>query len=156
MGAAAGGAMAMTALVLAFPGAAAGAGFDQLFGEYRATGNVDGCAHTTADLSEVLAAVPADVKAYDPGFADALNAALERRAAGCAGVRESLSVPLDVAGTTRAGDGSPGPRAPRRLASMSADAGAPSDLGAIVVALGVGAAAVAIGAGLGWRVRDSG
>ena len=149
-------ALVMTALVLAFPGPAAGAGFDQLFGEYQTTGNIDGCAHTTADLSDALAAVPADVRAYDPGFADALNAALERRAAGCAGTRGSLSVPLDAAGTIRAADGSPGPRAPRRLTVASTDSGPPSDLGAIVAALGIGAAAAAIGAALGWRSRASG
>jgi hypothetical protein len=155
MGVAARGAIGITALVLAFPAAATGAGFDQLFGEYRATGGIDGCAHTTADLSDTLAAVPADIKAYDPGFVDALNSALERRAAGCAGVGRNLSAPLDALGTTRAVDGSPGPRTPRRLAAPIADSQAPGDGVAIVWALGIGAAAIVIGAALGWRIRGS-
>lgn len=155
MGGAVGRALAITALALTFPSTAAAADFDQLFGEYRAAGSIEGCEHTTADLSDVLAAVPADIKAYDPGFVDALNAALEGRAAGCGGGRGgALSASVEVAVAKTAADGSPGPRTPRRLATTLADAQAPSDLDAIIVALGVGASAVAIGAAFGWRRRD--
>ena len=38
-----------------------------------------------ADLRAGLEQIPADVRAYDPGFVDALNTALNARAIGCSG-----------------------------------------------------------------------
>ena len=90
--------------------ATAGAQLDELYDEYLSLGAVRGCSHAKADLEDALKDIPADIRAYDPGFAIALTAALERRAAGCEAEEERIqsAIPL-LSGTTEAPDGSPGP-----------------------------------------------
>ena len=107
------------ALFAAAP-AAAGAQIDEIYNEYLGSGVVAGCAHTQAELETALKDIPADIRAYDPGFSIALTNALEQRAAGC---DEAEQLAQDVLiptlfGTSEAADGSPGPA----VASVSAAA----------------------------------
>ena len=93
--------------------ATAGAQLDELYDEYLGSGVVAGCAHTQAELEQALKDIPADIRAYDPGFANALTNALEQRASGC---EEAEQLAQDVLiptlfGTSEAADGSPGPAA---------------------------------------------
>ena len=93
--------------------AAAGAQLDELYDEYLSSGVVAGCSHTQGDLEQALKDIPADIRAYDPGFATALTNALEQRASGC---EEAEQLAQDVLiptlfGTSEASDGSPGPAA---------------------------------------------
>ena len=93
--------------------AAAGAQLDELYDEYLSSGVVAGCAHTQGDLEQALKDIPADIRAYDPGFATALTNALEQRASGCdeaEQLAEDVLTPTPL-GTSEAPDGSPGPAA---------------------------------------------
>ena len=91
--------------------AAAPGQLSELYEEYLASGVVAGCAHTQADLEGALKDIPADIRAYDPGFSTALTNALEQRAAGCEAAEqlaEDVLIPT-LFGTSEAEDGSPGP-----------------------------------------------
>lgn len=79
--------------------------FRALYDEYLRSGQISGCAHSEAELESALTSIPADIQAYDPAFSDALNAALEDRAAGCSA--PSLGSGGNAGAT--ASDGSPGP-----------------------------------------------
>jgi hypothetical protein len=140
---------AVLALVAVLPGAAAAEVLD-LYGDYRRTGSVEGCDHSAAELRAALGDVPADINAYDPGFVDALNLALDRRAAGCAGAAQAGRL---LSAAVTAEDGSPGPASPRhrlRPVPGSAPDRAPLVLlfGGVALALGGSLTAVA---GLGRR-----
>src|SRR3954470_6285864 len=96
-------ALALASLLFA-PSAGGASRFRALYDEYLHTHAVNGCAHGEGELQAALTSIPADVEAYDPGFADALNTALESRTAGCEPRLPS------VGGAVRpAADGSPGP-----------------------------------------------
>ena len=104
---------AVACAVFAAAPAGAGAQLDALYDEYLTSGVVAGCAHTQAELETALKDIPADIRAYDPGFATALTNALEQRASGC---EEAEQLAQDVLiptlfGTSEASDGSPGPAA---------------------------------------------
>jgi hypothetical protein len=117
--------------------AAAAAQFEDLYHEYQRTGGrIDGCAHSADELTSALGEIPADIRAYDPGFADALNLALDQRVGGC-GAAGQQQEPAKGSGTVVAGDGSPGPASPRpvSLAEAGEEPGFPLALvGAMVVA----------------------
>lgn len=112
------------------------ADFLQLYDEYQRSGVIGGCSYREADLRSALTEIPADIEAYDPGFADSLNAALEQRAAGCGPV-SSTSVRA-AAGTIVAADGSPGPAIPRAQAPAprGVDTSLPAPLIALVALVG--------------------
>ena len=95
-------AIALLAVVLAAP--AAGSTFSDLYREYLTTGGVNGCAHSQTELQAGLTSIPADIQAYDPGFADSLNAAIEHRTLGCASQGQAPPTRLPAAA-----DGSPRP-----------------------------------------------
>jgi hypothetical protein len=140
---------AVLALVVALPGTAAADVLD-LYGDYRRIGSVEGCDHSAAELRAALGDVPADINAYDPGFVDALNKALDRRAAGCAGAAQA-DRPSPAAVTAE--DGSPGPANPRhRLRPVPGPAPDRAPLtvmfGAVALAL---TGSLAVAAGLGRR-----
>jgi hypothetical protein len=100
------------ALAAAAP-AGAGAQLDALYDEYLNFGVIGGCAHTQDELETALKDIPADIRAYDPGFATALTNALEQRASGCEEAQqlaEDVLIPT-LFGTSEAADGSPGPAA---------------------------------------------
>lgn len=138
------------------------ADFQALYDEYRNLGVVLGCSHRESDIRSALSAVPADIKAYDPGFVDALNAALEGRVTGC---KNALASPLGgvgvaTGGTVTAGDGSPGPARPRigapLAAADTAGVAMPAALWGLTAVVGAGllaAAAVALAGRRGWSPR---
>jgi hypothetical protein len=102
---------AVTCALFAAAPAGAGAQLDEIYNEYLGSGVVAGCAHTQADLETALKDIPADIRAYDPGFETALTNALEQRASGCEEAQqlaEDVLIPT-LFGTSEAPDGSPGP-----------------------------------------------
>jgi hypothetical protein len=135
------------------------ADFQALYDEYRSLGVILGCSHREADLRDALSAVPADIKAYDPGFVDALDSALEGRVAGCSSTLAApLGQPTASAGTVVASDGSPGPARPPVAGPFPASATAGVTMPAALLALSivVGAAllaatAIAVGRHRGWH-----
>ena len=114
------------------------ADFQTLFNDYRADGTIDGCNYSQSDLSAGLSSVPSDVRQYDPGFSDAINAAMEQAAAGCNASPQEASVANEIS----AADGSPGPAPPKGLALASP--GDAREMPAVLIAL-----MVALGAALG-------
>jgi hypothetical protein len=135
---------AMAVLILA-PGRAAADVLD-LYDSYRATGAVRACEHSAEELRAAVADVPADIRAYDPGFVDALDTALDRRAAGCAGAPAAPP----AGGTVTAADGAPGPPSPlRRLRPVSGSGPERTPLalafGAVALLLGGSLAAAGLG-----------
>jgi hypothetical protein len=138
-------AVALAALLLA--PAVAAAQFERLYNEYKRTGGqIDACAYSTEDLTAALGEIPADVRAYDPGFADALNLALDEHVGGC-GEAPQREAPSEGSGIVVTEDGSPGPTDPRpvRLAGTAEEPGFPL---ALAAAMAVGAALVGLGSGL--------
>lgn len=125
-------------LVLAAP---AQADFQTLYDDYHADGVIDGCAYSASELGSGLTDIPADVREYDPGFTDAINAALEQIAAGCR-TAPAAATKNEVA----AADGSPGPAAPHPLAIHAAETGPalPGVLAALIVVLGAALATAAV------------
>jgi hypothetical protein len=119
------------------------ADFQTLFDDYRADGAINGCNYSQSDLSAGLSSVPSDVRQYDPGFSEAINAALEQVAAGCNASPQAASVRNEIS----AADGSPGPAPPKGLALASP--GDARDIPAVLIALMVVLAA-ALGAAAAW------
>jgi hypothetical protein len=132
-------AVAIAALLAGPVGAAAQ--FERLYSEYRQSGGrIDACAHSTEELTGALGEIPADIQAYDPEFADALNRALDRRIAGCGGEAGNEQGPEDGRGTVVAGDGSPGPTTPRQVRLGDLDVDEPGFPLALVAAMVAAAA----------------
>jgi len=150
------------AIVLCVPAAAFG-GFRELYDEYLQANAINGCAHTGAELQGALTSIPADISAYDPGFANAVNSALELRASGCKGGGEALEGLLDEVAIRIdvADDGSAGP-APPVAAATPALPPAASAASELPIALILGSIVVLSGlfvlstAGLRPRRRRSG
>ncbi|MEK6278345.1 MAG: hypothetical protein AABM29_10075 [Actinomycetota bacterium] len=138
---------------LALPASAA-ADFQTLYDDYRSDGQIDGCEYYSSDLTAGLGAIPADVREYDPGFAEALNAAFEQLAAGCG---EQSQSPSGVSGGVTADDGSPGPNKPRSVGLGFEDTdNFPGILFAVILLLGATLAVAALlGAArfVGWDLR---
>ncbi len=104
---------------------------------------IDGCAQSPGELSAALGDIPADVREYDPAFADAINAALEQAATGCGAAPQEAGA--EIENEVISGDGSPGPAPPRSAGLAVPDSG--TDMPPILIALslllaaGLGAAA---------------
>jgi hypothetical protein len=134
--------------VLVLPAAAA-ADFQTFYDDYRADGVIDGCAQSPGELSSALGDIPADVREYDPAFADAINTALEQAATGCeAAPQEAAALKNEVI----AADGSPGPALPQRAGLAVPESG--SDMPPVLVGFSVllaAALAVAVLVGLADR-----
>ena len=146
-------AAAAAALLLAAP---AEADFQTLYDDYHTDGVIDGCSYSSSELSSGLSDIPADVREYDPGFAVAINAALEQAAAGCGeGPQEAAAIKNEIS----ASDGSPGPAVPKSFAIPAVDGGRglPAALIGLIAVLGLAlAAAAALGVAryYGWDVRS--
>jgi hypothetical protein len=140
-------------ILLAAP---AQADFQNLYDQYRAHGGIDGCAVSSGELSNGLADIPADVREYDPGFAVAINAALEQAAAGCGeGPQEAAAIKNEIS----ASDGSPGAAVPKAFAIPAVDGGRglPAALIGLIAVLGLALAAGAVfgvARYYGWDVRS--
>lgn len=135
--------------------ATAAADFQTFYDDYRADGVIDGCAQSPAQLSAALGDIPADVREYDPGFADAINAALEQAATGCGTApQEAAAIEDEVISA----DGSPGPALPKRAGLAVPDSG--RDMPLVLVAVSVllaatlaFAALLAVANRYGWDLR---
>jgi hypothetical protein len=78
------GAIAITcAAALLVPAAARANAFDDALKEYRATGAIDGCKHTAAELAQAKARTPKNIARTAPGFPAQLAVAAAKRAQGC-------------------------------------------------------------------------
>jgi hypothetical protein len=95
--------------LLAFAPMAQASAFKDIFGAYKTTGRIDGCAWSAQQLADAKRQVPNDIEQYAPDFPNALNDAIAKRAAG--GCSKSAATP--AAATTPAGGSpsSPGPTA---------------------------------------------
>ena len=149
--------LAFTALLLlpastAAAPAPAAVGFQGLYDEYQKLGFVYGCSHRESDLRSALSSIPADRAAYDPGFADALDAALEQRASGCSGAPTSPfpQTPASGNGTVVAADGSPGPANQQPLGSLPAPGHADTSIPPVLVVLAGLLGLVLLAAGGRW------
>ena len=145
--------LTVVAAALLWP-ATAQADFQTLYDDYRADGVIDGCAYPSSELSSGLNDVPADVREYDPGFTDALNAALEQAATGCGSGPAAAVTKNEVT----ASDGSPGPAVPKSLAVAPATSGRslPGAMDALIAVLGAALALAALLAAAhfyGWDLR---
>lgn len=95
----------LLALLAAAPAAQAGP-FKDIFASYKKTGRVDACAWSAQQLADAKRQVPNDIEQYAPDFPNALNDAIQRRAAG--GCAKSAAAPAATT-TAAAGGSSPGP-----------------------------------------------
>jgi hypothetical protein len=139
-------------LLLAAP---AWADFQTLYDDYRADGVINGCAFSSGELSGGLTDIPADVREYDPGFAAAINVALEQAAAGCGSApAEAAAIKNEIT----AADGSPGPAIPKGFVLPHGEGGRglPAVLIGLIAVLGIAlatAAVLGVGRYYGWDLR---
>ena len=68
--------------VLALPASASANAFQDLFREYQRTGAINGCKHSSKELTQAKRQVPNDIEQYAPDFPAALDAAAAQRATG--------------------------------------------------------------------------
>ena len=147
--------LALAALILLAIPAVASADFQTLYDDYRADGVIDGCSYSPAQLSSGLNGIPSDVREYDPGFSDAINAALEQAAAGCGVSPQAAAKSKDEVSSA---DGSPGPAVQHAVAFRTGAGGRsmPPVLGAVIALLGaalLAAAVLAADSHYGWGLR---
>lgn len=133
-------ALGLAALLIPAP---AVADVEGLYDEYLRAGSIDGCAQSRADVLEALQEMPTDIAAYDPGFTDALNRALEQQASGCRSLSSEQLEFFAGAGTVTSADGSPGPSPPSSALS-GAPAGPPEAASKTPVLLLLGLTAAAL------------
>jgi hypothetical protein len=157
--------------VLLFPAAATADDFSQIFGDYKADGQINGC-YRPDEIHNAGEDIPPDIEQYAPGFGDALSTAQSRCGSGQApgSPEEDDSPALVSAGT--AGPGAPeiekkkavtqppAPRvasppvaaelaAPQLPAAASVSSETPGALIALLVAAGI-AVALALAWTLAW------
>jgi hypothetical protein len=147
--------IAVLAAALMLP-APASADFQTLYDDYRADGVINGCAFSSAELSSGLGEIPADVREYDPGFSEAINAALEQSASGCGQAPQEAA--RAIKNEITAADGSPGPAIPKAFVFAHPDdgRGLPAVLVGLMVLLGLALGTAALlGAAhyRGWDLR---
>src|SRR3954447_11599658 len=119
----------VAALAVVVPSAHA-AGFDAIFKDFKADGEIDPCKYSASELAKAKHDVPPDIEQYAPDFPDALQAAIEARAKGActkktqttaaAAPAPAQTTPTPPAGTTPAA--APAAAAP---AATTAQPGAP-------------------------------
>jgi hypothetical protein len=91
---------------LCAPAGAAASDFQQIFGDYKADGRLNGC-YRPEQIHNAGREIPPDIEQYAPGFGDALAAAQTRCAAGV-----SPSAPDDSEPAAPISAGTPGPGLP--------------------------------------------
>ena len=145
--------LAGAALVLP---AGAAADFQTFYDDYRADGVIDGCSQSPGALTAALGDIPADVREYDPAFADAINTALEQAATGCGTAPRKAAAAIKNEVISQ--DGSPGPAVLERAALPVPETG--RDIPPVLVALSLLLAAALAFAALvvaserfGWDLR---
>ena len=123
-----------------------------VYGDYASGGSLQSCSYTPEELRNALANVPPDIQQYDPGFVDALNAALANSASGACdggggGAAQGGGTGQPGAKSHLAKDGSPKPTdaspGPAKLASaggaadLSGDSGFPIALAVLAGLFGL-------------------
>ena len=88
---------------LAGPATAAASDFQEIFGDYKSDGELNGC-YRPAQLHNAGRQIPPDIEQYAPGFGDALAAAQSRCSADQPPAEEEPTAPVSA--------GTPGPGAP--------------------------------------------
>jgi cobalamin biosynthesis Mg chelatase CobN len=86
--------------VLAVAPAAQANEFKDIFGAYRKSGAVDGCKYTAKQLADAKRQVPNDIEQYAPDFPNALDDAIQKRAAGGCAKTAAAAAGAPAAGTT--------------------------------------------------------
>jgi hypothetical protein len=95
--------------LLAFAPMAQASAFKDIFGAYKKSGRVDGCAWSARQLADAKRQVPNDIEQYAPDFPNALNDAIAKRAAG--GCSKSAAAPATPTAPAGGSPSSPGPTA---------------------------------------------
>ncbi len=134
--------------VLALPASASANAFQDLFREYQRTGTINGCKHTSKELTQAKRQVPNDIEQYAPDFPAALDAAAAQRATGACKKASKKQAAAPVAtpapGTPSSGTPAPGASAPSTGAPAAAAPGVtPQPAGADQPAPAVADAAIA-------------
>ena len=151
---------------LVLPAGALADDFQEIFGDYKADGRIDGC-YNPSQIHNAGQAIPPDIEQYSPGFGDALSAAQTTCDAASPTAPEEAEPPSGSAGGSspppvKKKKSVPEPPAPRfepptvptdlavpRLATASAASDTPGALIALLVAAGL-AALLAIAWGVAW------
>ena len=153
---------------LVLPVSALANDFQEIFGDYKADGRIDGC-YDPNQIHNAGQAIPPDIEQYSPGFGDALSAAQTTcDAASPTTAPEAAAPPSGSAGGTsgappvRKQKTIPDPPAPKfeppvvptdlttpRLATAALSSETPGALIALLVAAGL-AALLAIAWGIAW------
>jgi hypothetical protein len=89
----------LLALLALAPAAQANA-FKDIFGAYKRTGQVDACKWSAKQLTAAKQQVPNDIEQYAPDFPNALNDAIQKRAAG--GCDKQAAAPAPATSTAGA------------------------------------------------------
>jgi hypothetical protein len=97
--------------VLALASAAQANEFKDIFGAYRKSGAVDGCKYTAKQLADAKRQVPNDIEQYAPDFPNALDDAIQKRAAGGCAKAATAAAAGATAGAPAGSPGGPGPTA---------------------------------------------
>ena len=92
--------------LLALPSSAGAAGFNEIFGDYRGDGDLDGC-YSPGDLYSAGQQIPPDIEQYAPGFGNALSAS-----PGCASGGGPAPQPADEEEPAPISSAGPGPAPP--------------------------------------------
>jgi hypothetical protein len=97
--------MLVVAVSLVLPAGAGANDFQQIFGDYKADGNLDGC-YRPDQLHNAGQGIPPDIEQYAPGFGDALAAAQTNCGSSSAPAEPEEEEPAPVSAGT--GPGVPG------------------------------------------------
>src|SRR3954447_6345239 len=90
----------VAALAVIVPSAQA-AGFDAIFKDFKADGQINPCKYSAAQLQKAKKDVPPDIEQYAPDFPDALQAAIEARAkSSCDKKKAAAAAPAAAAPAT--------------------------------------------------------
>ena len=110
----------LLAFLAVAPAAQANA-FKDIFGAYKKTGRIDGCTWSARQLADAKGQVPNDIEQYAPDFPNALDDAIQHRAAG--GCAKSAATPTAATPAAAPSSGSGGPTATTGVPPASAPAG---------------------------------
>ena len=96
--------------LLALAPAAQASAFKDIFGAYKKTGQVDACKWSAQQLADAKRQVPNDIEQYAPDFPNALNDAIQTRAAGGCSKQAAATTAATAAPPATSGS-TPGPTA---------------------------------------------
>jgi hypothetical protein len=115
--------------MLAVAPAAQATAFKDIFGTYKKTGRVDDCAWSAKQLSDAKRQVPNDIHQYAPDFPNALNDAIQMRAAGGCAKSATATTATTPAAAGGSSGSAPGPTATTGVPPGTTPAPAPAATG---------------------------